>query len=691
MDQLFYILTIVFGFGFLIFIHELGHFLVAKYYKVRCPYFSIGFGVAGQMPPILAYRRGVGLRFFKGTDKEYLDRASEHLRTQGIDPEQATRQQVYDAGDALGLSETEYRWMLLPLGGYVAMEGQEDLDPTARSTDPRAFNNQTARARIAILSAGVVMNVVFGFLFFIAAFAIGVDFPAPRVGDVLPDSPAATAYADGHDDDPAYLGLQPGDRVRSINGNTTNDFQEVMMSVALGPKDTPLDVVVERPGLDEPLTYTVTPVRDEAVEGLLSIGLFPSRSLTVASILEQSPDGSTPPAYAAGVRPDMTITAVNGDPVADYAAFTRRLTANRDGRATLTFTAPDGNTVQYAASPEPRLAPGDADTRASLLGLVPPLAIDTLVPGSVAAQAGVQPGDVLVTVGDTDWPTTFQQATAAIGAADAVGLRVWRNGEVLDLGQVEPDNGKLGVVLAPAYTTALLVPLDDTLPEPLAALDLSSGSTLVSVNGEPVQDWAGFQAALQRAAGDGASSVTLTALPNVANAAPATATVPLTGGDRATLAAARWAMPLDINFGEDSFTVTATGPINAIGIGLGRVKTAGQQVYVTLLRLIQGTVGVKNLRGPVGIIDAGAQVARKGLPWYLYFLGLISINLAVLNFLPLPIVDGGHVLMTLVEKARGKPASARLQQVIFGAGLAVMGTLFLFVTYHDIARLITGG
>ncbi|MEM6553990.1 MAG: site-2 protease family protein, partial [Planctomycetota bacterium] len=154
------VFAIILGFGFLILVHELGHFLVAKWAKIRATQFAIGFGQA-----LVAYRKGIGFRVGT-TEPEYFKRAQEHLTqnpppTEQGDPASAgsspttnskddgkaeERQaladaaKLYAAADQLGLGETEYRLNWIPLGGYVKMLGQEDMDPNAQSPDPRAYN-----------------------------------------------------------------------------------------------------------------------------------------------------------------------------------------------------------------------------------------------------------------------------------------------------------------------------------------------------------------------------------------------------------------------------------------------------------------------------------------------------------------------------------------------------------------------
>ena len=112
------------------------------------------------------------------------------------------------------------------------------------------------------------------------------------------------------------------------------------------------------------------------------------------------------------------------------------------------------------------------------------------------------------------------------------------------------------------------------------------------------------------------------------------------------------------------------------------------QTYVTFARLFQGTVKVEHLQGPVGIAHIGTMVASRGIIWLLFFLALISVNLAVVNFLPLPIVDGGQFLMILYEQLRGRPLPLKVQEVVTIAGLVFIGAMFLLVTFNDLKKLI---
>ena len=102
-------------------------------------------------------------------------------------------------------------------------------------------------------------------------------------------------------------------------------------------------------------------------------------------------------------------------------------------------------------------------------------------------------------------------------------------------------------------------------------------------------------------------------------------------------------------------------------------------------------MSVKQLHGPVGIVHIGTKVADRGFMYLLFFLAMISVNLAVLNFLPLPIVDGGLFLFLVYEKIRGRPPSIAFQNAAALLGLALIGTLFVVTFFNDVMRLTGSG
>ena len=93
------------------------------------------------------------------------------------------------------------------------------------------------------------------------------------------------------------------------------------------------------------------------------------------------------------------------------------------------------------------------------------------------------------------------------------------------------------------------------------------------------------------------------------------------------------------------------------------------------------------IAGPLGIVDIGAKVAKGGFAQLLFFLGLISANLAVINFLPLPIVDGGLMVFLIIEKIKGTPVSLRVQVATQVVGLVLIVTAFVWVTLQDVIKI----
>ena len=252
-------LVIAAGFGFIIFIHELGHFLAAKWAGIRVLAFSIGFGQVA-----CSYRKGMGFRI-GSSEPEYRKRAY------GLNAEQA--QELHKE-----VSPTEYRLSWLPLGGYVKMLGQEDLNPDAVSEEPDSYQNCSVFKRMVVISAGVIMNVISAAILFIIVFNAGLKvFPA-KVGYVAPDGPAAMATPIGRDD--IQAGLERGDRITEINGKRMYSFEHIMPEIAMARKGVPVSLVVERDGIEGPITFEAVPVKNP-MTGLLGIQIDPPISTSV--------------------------------------------------------------------------------------------------------------------------------------------------------------------------------------------------------------------------------------------------------------------------------------------------------------------------------------------------------------------------------------------------------------------------
>jgi regulator of sigma E protease len=126
----------------------------------------------------------------------------------------------------------------------------------------------------------------------------------------------------------------------------------------------------------------------------------------------------------------------------------------------------------------------------------------------------------------------------------------------------------------------------------------------------------------------------------------------------------------------------------AVGMGFKDTYDNMTQVYQNLRGMITGRISFKNLGGPITIARVAYRIAGYDFWEFLFFIGMISVNLAVINFLPIPVLDGGHMVFLIYEKIRGKPASEGVRVAATYAGLALILCLMILVIYMDIARLI---
>jgi regulator of sigma E protease len=106
-----------------------------------------------------------------------------------------------------------------------------------------------------------------------------------------------------------------------------------------------------------------------------------------------------------------------------------------------------------------------------------------------------------------------------------------------------------------------------------------------------------------------------------------------------------------------------------------------------VIKLLQGTISPKTLSGPIMIAQMAGEQAREGATHLIFFIALISINLAILNFLPIPVLDGGHLLFFFIEAITGRPVSMRVREIAQQAGIFVLILLMIYVFYNDIARV----
>ena len=665
------IVVVALGFGFVIFWHELGHFLAAKWAGVRVEQFAVGFGNA-----IVSFRKGLGVRF--GTS------APEYEKLKEADP-----------ANAAAVSPTEYRLNYIPLGGYVKMYGQEDLVASTTNTDADHYMNKSVGKRMVIISAGVVMNVILAAALFTLVFFVGLTAPSPVIGTVVPGSPAAKA------------GLQVGDRLLAIDGETQYDWTNVVLSTALLKPDVAVDVLVQPAGTgDDPAarkTLSVTPAVDAGTAGMVGVGIGASPALDGPAVALDDDARKLLPPDALLLAPGETVADVDGTPTGpgDYYVLDRAVQASAGRVVPITVRKPDNSTQRREV--RPYLLDG-LDGK-PFAGLEPLVEVASLQPGSPSIGK-LLPGDVVeqVTIAGTADTITMPSLEAmkrhfsAAGKADKkVNVTVRRNGESvtldgLSLTVLNRAKGQYGlgfVAGVDSASTRLAGVADDS---PAARADLANRGRVATVAGEAVSSWFDVSRLLRRAADGGAKDVAVGVAP--ADAAEVqTFALPLADADRAAVLALRLSpfVPLDgyPPLGDLQFPRVTRNPAQALHWGVRETRDQIVKLYLTLRRVVfDRTVPASNLTGPVGIAHFGAVISQRGYDWVLWFLAMISANLAVVNFLPIPILDGGHMVFLIGEKLTGRPPSAKLQTAAMLTGLVLLLGLVLFVTFNDISRLI---
>lgn len=717
------LLLVVTGFGLVIVVHELGHFLAARWAGVRVDQFAVGFGSA-----ICSYRKGLGWR--RGSSRREYESLPASRRA--------------DAG------ATEYRLNWFPLGGYVKMLGQDDLaaTPAAIAAMPDSYLAAPVGKRMVIISAGVVMNLVLAAALFILVFMIGLRVESSVVGEVDPGSAAALAApADG-----SAPGLLPGDHITRVNAKPIRSFNDLALAVAMAEKGAPLRLEVERDGRE--LALTAEPTVSDAT-GLLDLGVFPASSGQLLGPPDATPDSAArarrvfDEAGLLGVEPRSTLVSVNGQP-AVFAHELERAVERAAGapvRAAFRSPAPKGQQgsvteVTLAALPRLQTQPiALSDDPAApkwpvthLLGIAAPMRV-----GHVVAQgeaSGLKAGDIVARVGPIEWPDSAS-AIAEIrrSARKPIDITVLRDGAYVDLKPTVGSDGRLGfsaaaatsepgaagvrtagplarrhpslLASAPARPSA---PPDASRAEAApasadaaalasaASLPLPPGSLILAVNDTPVSSFEALREALRVATADAArvgagATVSLRiALPLESGPDPApqeTLAWTITPDAVTALHALGWRSPVDQSFFELArTTLKAGGPVGAVVMGVRETHRVLMTTYLTFRRLVEGSVKVEHLKGPVGIAHLGTMVASQGLLHLLFFLALISVNLAVVNFLPFPIVDGGQFVFLLVEAITRRPVSAAIQSAAIMVGVVLIGLMFVVVTFNDVSGLL---
>ncbi len=663
-------LMVVLGLGLVIFFHELGHFAVAKWCGVHVERFSIGIG------PILWSRQ-------KG--------------------------------------ETEYALSALPLGGYVKMLGQDDMDPNQMTSEeiaenPRSYSAKKVWQRMLIISAGVIMNIITGFGFFAFAYNMGVQEVRPVIGLVVPGTPAWEA------------GIERGDEIIAINDDEIHSFSDIQQSIVLSGG------VLSIRGVNasgEEYTKEVTP---EPGKQMRQIGVNFSNSLTISPLAGEEHSISIPGLPAAKASepflPGDTVVAVNGQPISSWhqlAGMTARY-APEELVYSVERNATGASEAAGVSKAEITIPSAPMRSLGFWMQIGP---VVSLQEDSIAVNAGMKPGDVILKVDDQEVGKDIDPLRLpnyfANKASKTVKVTILRQepgpggDEIKDLEVVPEDK--------PGWSE---FPVLKDAPLPIPAIGAAfrvtpriakvlEGSEAASIKEEDRQLKPGQRISQVVLAyeqddalgdeGDGNAVIEFDESDEDLNWAHVFYLIqqaPLRhvrihiaeSGDakefsvelKADKEEADWYLPIRgiRGFEQLSQNRVAESGSEAIELGIRRTRNSIVSIYSTLRSLVRGDLSAKALSGPLGIISIGYQVADSGLAKLMVFLGLLSINLAVLNFLPIPVLDGGHMVFLIWEGVTRRKPSPQVIGWAHLVGLMFIISLFLFVMYLDVVVRFLG-
>jgi regulator of sigma E protease len=310
--------------------------------------------------------------------------------------------------------------------------------------------------------------------------------------------------------------------------------------------------------------------------------------------------------------------------------------------------------------------------------------IGAVEPGSPAEISGVLPGDRIEAVNGLeveDWHG-FAEALSLVESGEELTLRLGRDGRETALAVPVPEEG--GFAKNPLGVAPFMDPVVGFVKKdgPAWRAGIRSGDRIVEVDGVPVDRWTGMREVVQTHPGselsirwerDGVghdARVVPDPLPVLAEAGGAAPpdTVGVIGVQRIV-------------------ETRRIGPLAALGGGWRQTRWLTEQVLGFLWQMVTGGFSMDMLGGPVRMAQLSGESVRWGIAAYFNYMALISVQLAIFNLLPIPVLDGGQLTLFGIEAVRRRPLSVRQRMILQQAGFALLVTLLLAVTVMDVGRL----
>jgi len=326
--------------------------------------------------------------------------------------------------------------------------------------------------------------------------------------------------------------------------------------------------------------------------------------------------------------------------------------------------------------------------------------IDEPPPGTAAHAAGFAAGDTLTRIGDDPVATwqdarwvllqrAVQKSTVTIEVLDGKGHVVSRKFDLSGLTSADLDSDFLKTLGLTRFPLQAPPEVQSVKPDGAAArAGLKQGDKILGINNSRIEsikkairvieENPGKTLLFEVHRGD-AGQIMMPVIPDVH-----------TGKDGRRIGRINAMLQNRPEAFAKYLVVVRYGLLESLGKALHKTWETSAFSLKMLGKMIMGEVSLKNLSGPITIADYAGQSAQGGVPPFLMFLALISISLGVLNLLPIPLLDGGHLMYYMVEIFKGRPISDRAIEIGQHVGMALLFTLMAFALYNDINRLISG-
>lgn len=315
--------------------------------------------------------------------------------------------------------------------------------------------------------------------------------------------------------------------------------------------------------------------------------------------------------------------------------------------------------------------------------------------GSIAARAGLGAGQEIVAIDGeptSGWAAVNLQLVRRLGESGSLQVQVREQGSTAQSSRdLTLDNWLKGADEPDPIRSLGIRPWRPALPPILAELDpqgpaqaagLMTGDRLLALDGQSIGDW---QQVVDSVRVRPDSKIVLRV---ERDGAPVDVPVTLAArGDSKAPTGYLGAGVKPVDWPPEMVREVSFGPLEAIGEGARRTWTMSILTLDSLKKMLFGELSVKNLSGPITIAKVAGASAQSGVADFLNFLAYLSISLGVLNLLPIPVLDGGHLLFYLIEWARGRPLSDRVQGWGIQIGISLVVGVMLLALVNDLGRL----